>query len=146
MKPAGFQQAVLSWFDLHGRSNLPWQLDINPYRVWVSEIMLQQTRVAQGLSYYKKFTEAFPTIFELAKANESTILKMWQGLGYYSRARNLHFTAKYIVTELNGEFPSTFNEIIKLKENNGNISGTARNLGMHRRTLQRKLLKRPVKQ
>ena len=140
-----FSNALIYWY-LQNNRELPWRETKNPYFIWLSEIMLQQTRVAQGLSYYKKFTEAFPTIFELAKANESTILKMWQGLGYYSRARNLHFTAKYIVTELNGEFPSTFNEIIKLKENNGNISGTARNLGMHRRTLQRKLLKRPVKQ
>ena len=77
--------------------------------------MLQQTRVAQGLSYYLKFTDTFPTVFDLAKADESTVLKMWQGLGYYSRARNLHFSAKQIANELNGEFPSTYKEIIKLK-------------------------------
>jgi A/G-specific adenine glycosylase len=77
--------------------------------------MLQQTRVAQGLSYYLKFTTTFPTVFDLAKADESTVLKMWQGLGYYSRARNLHFTAKQIANEFNGKFPSTYKEIIKLK-------------------------------
>ena len=77
--------------------------------------MLQQTRVAQGLSYYLKFTTDFPTVFNLAKADESTVLKMWQGLGYYSRARNLHFSAKQIANELNGEFPTTYKEIIKLK-------------------------------
>jgi A/G-specific adenine glycosylase len=77
--------------------------------------MLQQTRVAQGLSYYMKFTSTFPTVFDLAKADESTVLKMWQGLGYYSRARNLHFSAKQISNELNGIFPSTYTEIIKLK-------------------------------
>ena len=77
--------------------------------------MLQQTRVAQGLSYYQKFTTDFPTVFNLAKADESTVLKMWQGLGYYSRARNLHFSAKQIANELNGEFPTTYKEIIKLK-------------------------------
>jgi A/G-specific adenine glycosylase len=77
--------------------------------------MLQQTRVAQGMAYYLKFTTTFPTVFDLAKADESTVLKMWQGLGYYSRARNLHFSAKLIANELNGEFPSTYNEIIKLK-------------------------------
>jgi A/G-specific adenine glycosylase len=77
--------------------------------------MLQQTRVAQGLSYYIKFTSTFPTVFDLAKADESTVLKMWQGLGYYSRARNLHFSAKQISKELNGIFPSTYEEIIKLK-------------------------------
>jgi len=77
--------------------------------------MLQQTRVAQGLAYYLEFTKVFPTVFDLAKADESTVLKMWQGLGYYSRARNLHFSAKQIANELNGEFPSTYKEIIKLK-------------------------------
>lgn len=77
--------------------------------------MLQQTRVAQGMSYYLKFTENYPTVSELANASETEVLKMWQGLGYYSRARNLHFTAKYISNELNGKFPSTFKEIIALK-------------------------------
>ena len=109
-----FSNTLIHWY-LKNNRELPWRETKNPYFIWLSEIMLQQTRVAQGLSYYKKFIEAFPSIFELAKANESTILKMWQGLGYYSRARNLHFTAKYIATELNGEFPATFNEIIKLK-------------------------------
>ncbi|MDG2150601.1 MAG: A/G-specific adenine glycosylase [Polaribacter sp.] len=109
-----FSNALIHWY-LKNNRKLPWRETKNPYFIWLSEIMLQQTRVAQGLSYYKKFTEAFPSIFELAKANESTVLKMWQGLGYYSRARNLHFTAKYIATELNGVFPATFNEIIKLK-------------------------------
>ncbi len=109
-----FSNTLINWY-LQNKRDLPWRKTKNPYFIWLSEIMLQQTRVAQGLSYYLKFTEAFPTVFDLAKANESTILKMWQGLGYYSRARNLHFTAKYIANELNGEFPSTFNEIIKLK-------------------------------
>lgn len=77
--------------------------------------MLQQTRVAQGMSYYFKFSENYPTVFHLANALENEVLKMWQGLGYYSRARNLHFTAKFIANELNGEFPKTFYEIIKLK-------------------------------
>ncbi|MCL4148558.1 UNVERIFIED_CONTAM: hypothetical protein GTU68_045720 [Idotea baltica] len=77
--------------------------------------MLQQTRVAQGMAYYLKFTETFPTVFNLANADESTVLKIWQGLGYYSRARNLHFTAKYVANELNGEFPKTYKELIKLK-------------------------------
>ena len=77
--------------------------------------MLQQTRVAQGLSYYLKFTSTFPTVFDLAKADESIVLKMWQGLGYYSRARNLHFTAKYVANELHGEFPSTYKNLLKLK-------------------------------
>ena len=109
-----FSNTLINWY-LQNHRQLPWRKTKNPYFIWLSEIMLQQTRVAQGLSYYLKFTEAFPTVFELAKADESTVLKMWQGLGYYSRARNLHFTAKYIANELNGEFPSTYKDIIKLK-------------------------------
>lgn len=109
-----FSNTLIQWY-LQNYRDLPWRKTKNPYFIWLSEIMLQQTRVAQGMSYYLKFTEEFPTVFDLAKADESTVLKMWQGLGYYSRARNLHFTAKYIVKELNGEFPSTYKEIIKLK-------------------------------
>ncbi|QTD39348.1 A/G-specific adenine glycosylase [Polaribacter batillariae] len=109
-----FHNKLIYWY-LQNKRTLPWRQTKNPYFIWLSEIMLQQTRVTQGLGYYLKFTEAFPTVFNLAKANESTVLKMWQGLGYYSRARNLHYTAKYIANELNGKFPSTFLEIIKLK-------------------------------
>jgi A/G-specific adenine glycosylase len=109
-----FSNTLVYWY-LQNNRDLPWRKTKNPYFIWLSEIMLQQTRVAQGLSYYLKFTSTFPTVFDLAKADESTILKMWQGLGYYSRARNLHFSAKQIVEELNGEFPSTYEEIIKLK-------------------------------
>ena len=109
-----FSNTLIYWY-LQNNRNLPWRTTKNPYFVWLSEIMLQQTRVAQGLSYYLKFTEHFPTVFHLAKAEENTVLKMWQGLGYYSRARNLHFTAKYIANELNGKFPSTYKELIKLK-------------------------------
>lgn len=109
-----FSNILINWY-LQNQRELPWRKTKNPYFIWLSEIMLQQTRVAQGLSYYLKFTTTFPTVYDLAKADESTVLKMWQGLGYYSRARNLHFTAKHIVNELNGEFPSTFKEIIKLK-------------------------------
>ncbi|MCG1034864.1 A/G-specific adenine glycosylase [Polaribacter sargassicola] len=109
-----FYNTLIFWY-LQNSRNLPWRKTKNPYFIWLSEIMLQQTRVAQGLAYYLKFTEAFPTVFDLANADESTVLKMWQGLGYYSRARNLHFSAKLIANELNGEFPSTYKEIIKLK-------------------------------
>ncbi|MGY0407077.1 MAG: A/G-specific adenine glycosylase [Polaribacter sp.] len=105
---------LIDWY-LQNKRELTWSKTKNPYFIWLSEIILQQTKVAQGLSYYLKFTTVFPTVFDLAKANESTVLKMWQGLGYYSRARNLHFTAKHIVSEFNGKFPSTFKEIIKLK-------------------------------
>jgi len=109
-----FSKTLINWY-LQNKRDLPWRKTQDPYFIWLSEIMLQQTRVAQGMSYYLKFTRAFPTVFDLANADESTVLKMWQGLGYYSRARNLHFTAKYIANELHGEFPSTYSEIIKLK-------------------------------
>ncbi len=109
-----FSNTLVYWY-LQNKRDLPWRKTKNPYFIWLSEIMLQQTRVAQSLAYYTKFTTHFPTVFDLAKADESTVLKMWQGLGYYSRARNLHFTAKYISNELNGKFPSTYKELIKLK-------------------------------
>ncbi|WP_218598106.1 A/G-specific adenine glycosylase [Polaribacter sp. NJDZ03] len=109
-----FHKTLIHWY-LQNNRDLPWRKTKNPYFIWLSEIMLQQTRVAQGLSYYQKFTTDFSTVFNLAKADESTVLKMWQGLGYYSRARNLHFSAKQIANELNGEFPTTYKEIIKLK-------------------------------
>jgi len=109
-----FSNTLIYWY-LQNKRDLPWRTTKNPYLVWLSEIMLQQTRVAQGLGYFLKFKKLFPTVFDLAKADEQTVLKLWQGLGYYSRARNLHFTAKFIASELNGEFPSTYKEIIKLK-------------------------------
>jgi A/G-specific adenine glycosylase len=105
---------LVYWY-LQNKRDLPWRKTKDPYRVWLSEIMLQQTRVAQGLPYFLKFTEAFPTVFDLAKADESEVLKLWQGLGYYSRARNLHFTAKFVANELKGVFPKTYKELLKLK-------------------------------
>jgi len=105
---------LINWYSVHKR-DLPWRNTSNPYFIWLSEIILQQTQVAQGLPYYMSFTAHFPTVFDLAKADEEQVLKLWQGLGYYSRARNLHASAKYIVEELKGEFPNTFNDIIKLK-------------------------------
>ena len=105
---------LINWYSVNKR-DLPWRNTTNPYFIWLSEIILQQTQVVQGLPYYVAFTTNYPTVFDLANAEESQILKLWQGLGYYSRARNLHASAKYIVTDLNGVFPSTYNEIIKLK-------------------------------
>ncbi|WP_299890274.1 A/G-specific adenine glycosylase [uncultured Lacinutrix sp.] len=105
---------LISWYSDNKR-DLPWRNTTNPYFIWLSEIILQQTQVVQGLPYYMSFTSNFPTVFDLAKAEETEVLKLWQGLGYYSRARNLHASAKYIVNDLNGEFPNTFNTIIKLK-------------------------------
>lgn len=109
-----FSKQLTDWY-LHNKRNLPWRATIDPYTIWLSEIILQQTRVDQGMSYYFKFIENFPTVFDLAAASEEQVLKLWQGLGYYSRARNLHFSAKYIVNELNGNFPPTYKELLKLK-------------------------------
>ncbi len=94
---------------------MPWRQTTDPYRIWLSEIILQQTRVAQGLPYYLSFTETFPTVFDLANAKEEKVLKLWQGLGYYSRARNLHATAKYVANELKGVFPDNYKDLLKLK-------------------------------
>ena len=109
-----FSNLLILWY-LQNKRDLPWRETINPYKIWLSEIILQQTRVDQGMSYYYKFVEKYPTVEALAKASEEAILKDWQGLGYYSRARNLHFSAKHIVNKLKGEFPTTYSEIIKLK-------------------------------
>src|SRR5690606_28672368 len=109
-----FSQKLISWY-LQNKRDLPWRNTKNPYKIWLSEVILQQTRVAQGLPYYENFVKHFPTVFDLAKANEEQVLKIWQGLGYYSRARNLHHTAQYVSENLNGEFPKTYNKLIKLK-------------------------------
>ena len=109
-----FTQYLLNWYHTN-RRNLPWRQTHDPYKIWLSEIILQQTRVAQGWPYYEAFTAAFPTVIHLANAKEDEVLKLWQGLGYYSRARNLHATAKYVKEELGGEFPQTYNELIRLK-------------------------------
>lgn len=105
---------LINWYSVNKR-DLPWRNTTNPYFIWLSEIILQQTQVAQGLPYYDAFITNYPTVFDLAKAEESQVLKLWQGLGYYSRARNLHASAKYIVNDLGGVFPSTFNDLLKLK-------------------------------
>lgn len=109
-----FSQIILQWYKKNKRE-LPWRSTRDPYRIWLSEIILQQTRVAQGLPYYLNFIEEYPTVFDLANANEEQILKSWQGLGYYSRARNLHAAAKMVVKEYNGEFPNTYKGLLKLK-------------------------------
>lgn len=109
-----FNSLILIWFDQNKR-NLPWRNESDPYKIWLSEIILQQTRVAQGTDYYLNFVQTFPTIQDLANASEQEVLRLWQGLGYYSRARNLHFTAKYILNERNGIFPDHFQDLLKLK-------------------------------
>jgi A/G-specific adenine glycosylase len=109
-----FSSHILRWYHKEHR-NLPWRASKEPYKVWLSEIILQQTRVSQGLDYYTKFTSTFPTIKDLALADEQQVLKLWQGLGYYSRARNLHATAKYIHFDLKDLFPTNYKDLLKLK-------------------------------
>jgi len=109
-----FSNILVQWY-LKNKRDLPWRQTVNPYYIWLSEIILQQTRVDQGMAYYHKFVEQFPTVQMLASADEEEVLKLWQGLGYYSRARNLHFSSKYIVNELQGQFPFTYNDILQLK-------------------------------
>jgi A/G-specific adenine glycosylase len=109
-----FTNSLTQWY-LQNKRDLPWRKTVNPYKIWLSEIMLQQTRVAQGTPYFLSFTTAFPTVFDLAAANEEQVLKLWQGLGYYSRARNLHKTAQYVANELSGIFPDNYNDLLKLK-------------------------------
>lgn len=109
-----FSDKVLQWFDQYGRKNLPWQQEINAYRVWVSEIMLQQTQVQTVIPYYLRFMESFPTVAALAQADSDEVLHHWSGLGYYQRARNLHKTAKIIHLEMQDEFPQTAEELSQL--------------------------------
>lgn len=112
--PMDFHNKLIKWY-LQNKRDLPWRKTANPYEIWLSEIMLQQTRVAQGMPYFFAFTKEFPTVFDLANASEEQVLKLWQGLGYYSRARNLHQTAKYIAFDLNGIFPQSYKELLHLK-------------------------------
>jgi len=108
-----FAPKLMQWYDSNGR-NLPWRLANNPYHIWVSEIILQQTRVNQGLPYYHNFLIAFPTVAHLANASKEELLKVWQGLGYYSRAINMHKAAKIIVNDYKGVFPLTFKQWLAL--------------------------------
>jgi len=107
-------KTLINWYS-NNKRHLPWRQTTSPYFIWLSEIILQQTQVNQGLPYYKAFIKSYPSVFDLASADESDILKLWQGLGYYSRARNLHATSKYIVSELDGIFPNNYKDLLKLK-------------------------------
>lgn len=108
------QQRLLEWYKVNKR-DLPWRQTNNPYNIWISEIILQQTQVIQGTGYYHRFIERFPTVYELAKATQEEVLNYWQGLGYYSRARNLHYTAQEIVSKHSGQFPTDYKTILSLK-------------------------------
>jgi len=109
-----FSSQIISWYKQNKR-NLPWREIKDPYKIWLSEIILQQTRVEQGIPYYNRFIEDYPAIQNLANAKEEEVLKLWQGLGYYSRARNLHFAAKQVMQEFDGKFPNTHKDILSLK-------------------------------
>lgn len=108
------EKHILKWYDENKR-DLPWRKSTDPYQVWLSEIILQQTRISQGTSYFLKILEACPDVHEMADCEEEVILNLWQGLGYYSRARNMHATAIYVSRTLNGVFPKTFSELLELK-------------------------------
>ena len=115
IKPsASLAETLGAWQKVHGRNHLPWQNTRDPYRVWLSEIMLQQTQVSTVLAYYAKFLENFPTVADLAAAPQDKVMGLWSGLGYYSRARNLHQCAKEVVSRFGGEFPSTAEDLITL--------------------------------
>jgi A/G-specific adenine glycosylase len=109
-----FAEKLIRWYQ-HQHRDLPWRHTRNPYYIWLSEVILQQTRIVQGLPYYERFVEAFPSVFDLASAPEQEVIRLWQGLGYYSRARNLHQTAQYITNQLDGKFPETYKGLLTLK-------------------------------
>ena len=108
------QLIIRAWYEKNNRE-LPWRRTRDPYSIWISEVILQQTRVDQGLDYYRKFIETFPDVGSLALAEEDQVMKIWQGLGYYSRARNLHRAARFISEHLGGQFPGSYNELLKLR-------------------------------
>lgn len=109
-----FKNILIDWYEDHKR-DLPWRHTTDPYKIWLSEIILQQTRVVQGMSYYEAFVSKYPTISDLANASEDEVLTLWKGLGYYSRARNLHYSAKYIMEHHQGVFPTEYKDVLNLK-------------------------------
>lgn len=112
--PLNFSDAILQWFDAHGRKHLPWQQDKTPYRVWVSEIMLQQTQVTAVIPYFARFMQRFPDLPSLANAGNDDVMHQWAGLGYYSRARNLHRAAQMVMQEFDGKFPDNLDDLQRL--------------------------------
>lgn len=130
MNPDAFAPAVVAWYQKHGRKDLPWQHDVNPYRVWVSEIMLQQTQVTTVLDYFTRFMQALPDVQALAAAPLDEVLHLWTGLGYYTRARNLHKTAQYICTNYHGEFPRSAEILATLPGIGPSTAGAIASLSM----------------
>lgn len=114
MKTKAFSEVLIRWYHTKKR-DLLWRKTKDPYKIWLSEVILQQTRVAQGSPYYEKFIETYPTVTALANADEQEVLRLWQGLGYYSRARNMYTTAKIVVNDYDGVFPNNYENLLKLK-------------------------------
>jgi len=125
-----FSDKVLEWYDQHGRTHLPWQQNVTPYRVWVSEIMLQQTQVATVVAYFERFMARFPTVQVLAAAEQDEVLHLWTGLGYYARARNLHKCAQVVVAEHGGEFPRCLTQLQQLSGIGRSTAGAIASLSM----------------
>ena len=130
MEPAIFQQKILVWFDQHGRKDLPWQQEITPYRVWLSEIMLQQTQVTTVIPYFQTFTAKFPDVNSLAQADIDEVLQLWSGLGYYARARNLHKTAQFIAEQ--GCFPESLDGLMALPGIGQSTAGAILSIAYHK--------------
>ena len=130
MNPDAFAPAVVAWYQKHGRKDLPWQHDVNPYRIWISEIMLQQTQVTTVLDYFARFMQALPDVQALAAAPLDEVLHLWTGLGYYTRARNLHKTAQYICTNYHGEFPRSAEILATLPGIGPSTAGAIASLSM----------------
>lgn len=128
-----FVEKVLAWYDQHGRKHLPWQQDVTPYTVWVSEIMLQQTQVSTVINYFSRFMESLPTVQALANATQDEVLHLWTGLGYYSRARNLQKTAQIITNDYQGIFPDTVEELSELPGIGRSTAGAILSLAMNKR-------------
>jgi A/G-specific adenine glycosylase len=128
---SSFAARVLRWFDQCGRKDLPWQQDRSPYRVWVSEIMLQQTQVATVIPYFQRFMARFPTLSDLADAELDAVLQLWSGLGYYARARNLHRAAQQVRDEYGGEFPHDFEQVLALPGIGRSTAGAILSLSLH---------------
>ncbi len=112
---AFFTEALLKWNKKDNHRVMPWKNEKDPYKIWISEIILQQTQVQQGLEYYNRFIATYPTVQHIAGAEESGIFKLWEGLGYYSRCKNIIASAKYICNALSGKFPDTYESILRLK-------------------------------
>jgi A/G-specific adenine glycosylase len=133
LKPEVFSNSILKWFEQHGRKNLPWQQERTPYRVWVSEIMLQQTQVATVIPYFEAFMSRFPSVIVLADAPLDAVLGLWSGLGYYARARNLHKAAQIVRDTHGGIFPVTFEEVLALPGIGRSTAGAVLSLALDQR-------------